>query len=63
MRNLMAPGWIHFRDRNSSQVLLLLKVNLRNSCCGTVEMSPPSIHVDAGSIPGPAQRVRDLALR
>ena len=35
---------------------------LRSSRCGTVEMNPTSIHVDASSIPGLTQWFRDLVL-
>ena len=33
-----------------------------SSCCGSVVMNPPSIREGVGSIPGPAQWVKDLVL-
>ena len=41
---------VHFRDPKGS------------SCLGSVETNPTSIHEDTGSIPGPTQWVKDLAL-
>ena len=41
---------------------LSLKYRFWSSHCGSVEMNLTSIHEDAGSIRGPAQRVKDQAL-
>ena len=38
------------------------RIRIGSSHCGTAEMNPTSIHEDVGSIPGPAQRVRDPTL-
>ena len=39
-----------------------LKNLRRSSCCGSVVMNPASSHGAVGSIPGPAQWVKDPAL-
>ena len=41
---------------------LLSNTGPRGSCCGSVVTSPTSNHEDVGSIPGLAQRVKDLVL-
>ena len=38
------------------------KYYVRSSCCVWVAMNPTSVNEDEGSIPGPAQWVKDLAL-
>ena len=41
---------------------LKIKINYRSSRRGSAVMNPNSIHVDAGSIPGLPQWVKDPAL-
>ena len=38
------------------------KIHSGNSLCGSAVTNPTSIHEDVGSIPGPAQLVKDLVL-
>ena len=38
------------------------KMKLRCSLCGTMEMNPTSSHEVVGSVPGLAQRVKELVL-
>ena len=44
------------------QSISIQKMLAGSSHCGSVIMNPISIHEDAGSIPGPALRVKDLVL-
>ena len=39
-----------------------VKIGIRSSHCGSVVNEPDSIHEDAGSIPGLAPWIKDLAL-
>ena len=55
----------HFKPHCLYEIMFssLLKRFLGSSHCGSAVTNPTSIHEDAGSIPGLAQRVKDAALQ
>ena len=57
--------WVIAFDKIQHPLMIniLNKLGVRESShCGSAETNPTSIHKDEGSLPGPAQRVKDLVL-
>ena len=54
--------WTDCEEFEAMGEFVYKKLGVWSSCCGSAEMNPTTIHEDAGSIPGLAQWVTDLAL-
>ena len=63
-QRVLAEGCLGTFEASSTGIAwkLLRNAVSGSSCCGSAAMNPAGNHEDVGSIPGLAQRVKDLAL-